>query len=82
MKCPECERLDLRSRVNVPMGSMVMAMACPSYYDEDGKYHNHDFNSATSEYSCSQGHRWVQTTRGRCWCGWSGGETTIRILEN
>lgn len=69
MKCPECKKAKLKSRVYPGIGSATL-MYCRPFYDEDGKYHFHDLNTTTTSYSCSQGHDWVETTKGSCWCGW------------
>ena len=58
---------------------MVTAMASAPFYDEKGEYHNHDLNTQTTGYSCSNGHRFVIAARATCWCGWTAGETTVRV---
>ena len=50
MKCSECITEGKKSQVN-PGWSTVTAMYCAPYYDEDGKYHNHDRNTTTTETS-------------------------------
>ena len=69
MKCPECEKQDLKSRVYPGMGSSTL-MYCQPFYDEEGKYHTHDSNTTTWQYSCSEGHEWRGSSSGSCWCGW------------
>lgn len=70
MICPQCKAEDKKSCVREGMG-MTTAMYCAPYYDEDGKYHHHDYNSTTREYHCTNGHSWTERTSGKCWCGWS-----------
>lgn len=65
MKCPECERLGLRSRVRIGSGFST-AMCGDSFYDEDGRYHNHDPNTVTWHYSCSNGHEFGRSETKRC----------------
>ena len=36
-------------------------MAGNVYFDEDGRKHDHDPNSCTTDFTCSQGHRWQET---------------------
>ena len=67
MKCPECVAEGKKSRVTVGMGYQT-AMYCAPFYDEEGRFHNHDPNATTTGYTCSNGHRWQETTRSRCWC--------------
>jgi len=45
-------------------------MYSPPFYDEEGKYHDHDPNSSSTSYSCSNGHTWAESSRSSCWCGW------------
>lgn len=73
MICPECEKQGLRSRINIGSGSTT-AMWCPPFYDEDGRFHNHDSNTTTTNYWCSRGHHWVGKGKGSCWCGWPENE--------
>jgi len=70
MICPECRTEGKRSKV-YPGASRRTQLFCPPFYDEDGKYHNHDRNTTRTQYSCSEGHHWEETERGECWCGWS-----------
>lgn len=69
MKCPQCVKEGKKSKV-YPGVSMTTAMWCPPFYDEEGNYHHHDSNVTTTEYSCSNGHKWTEKTSGSCWCGW------------
>jgi len=57
MKCPQCERGGLRSKVYSRGGTMTL-MYYPSFYDEDGNYHVHDSNHRDARYTCSNGHKW------------------------
>ena len=70
MICPECRSAGLKSQVYLGMRERS-AMSVAPYWDEDGQYHSHNLSSSTTQYSCSNGHRWSETRRGRCWCGWS-----------
>ena len=74
MKCPECVKQDLKSKVNVPSYCIRTAMCVDQYYDEDGKYHSHDMNTTSSQYTCSNGHAWTKISKGSCWCGWGKNE--------
>ena len=68
--CLECKKQGLKSKV-YPGGSTTTLMYCQPFYDEEGNYHHHDYNTTTTEYSCSKGHKWVEHRGGSCWCGWS-----------
>ena len=68
MKCPVCTQLGLRSKVFQGIGSCTL-LHCPPYYDEDGVYHNHDWNSTTYGYTCSQGHEWATSVKRGCPAG-------------
>jgi hypothetical protein len=65
MKCPECTKLGLRSKVYVGTSSST-DIPCPPFYDEDGNYHLHDLNEVRSNYSCSQGHHWSEVWQLHC----------------
>lgn len=71
MKCPVCVKEGRTSEV-YPKGGFTTAMYCQPFYDEEGKYHNHDANITTHGLSCSNNHSWTERTSGSCWCGWRG----------
>lgn len=68
MKCQECEAENKKSSV-YPGMSMSTSMGYHQYYDEDGRYHDHDPNFTTTGYRCSNGHEWKEHYRSKCWCG-------------
>ncbi len=65
MKCPVCQEKNLKSCVYPGTSTMTAAFYQP-YYDENGIYHSHNGNAMTTEYSCSQGHSWIEKTTGCC----------------
>lgn len=65
MKCPVCQERGLKSNV-YPGPRYCTLMYCAPYYDEDGNYHNHDMNTATTSYNCSLGHSWTVSRKGEC----------------
>lgn len=65
MKCPVCIEKGLKSNV-YPGVSMSTLMYCAPYYDENGKYHSHDMNRHTTNYNCSHGHTWSESSTGIC----------------
>ncbi len=67
--CPGCKKQGLKSKVYPGLSSTTLAYY-PPFYDEEGNYHNHDGNTTTTEYTCSNGHKWTEETTGSCWCGW------------
>ena len=69
MICPQCKSEGKKSEVYMGYG-YTTSMCCPSYYDEEGRLHDHDGNITTTNYHCSNGHRWTEKTSGKCWCGW------------
>lgn len=71
MICEECQKLNKKSTIAIG-NSMMTAVYYKPFYDENGKYHNHDANKKTTGYSCSNGHNWSVSIRGSCWCGWKG----------
>jgi hypothetical protein len=81
MICPVCEKLGKKSTVYPDGWRSQTLLYCQPFYDEAGEYHHHDRNTTTSGYRCSNGHQWKTEERGSCWCGWTGGETTIEIIK-
>ena len=81
MKCPVCIEKGLKSSVYPGFGSCT-AMYCAPYYDEDGKYHNHDMNTSTYSYSCSQGHKWTVSSNEKCPSCDFGKESTAITITN
>jgi hypothetical protein len=78
--CPVCKEQGLRSKVFLSGGGIATAMASHQHYDEDGMLHLHDPNSFTEHLLCSEDHEWIRVTHKSCWCGWSRGGESIRIL--
>lgn len=69
MKCPTCVAEGKKSRVEIGRTSRTCLGHSP-FYDEDGKYHNHDPNRSTTQYHCSNGHAWQDVSYTECWCGY------------
>jgi hypothetical protein len=67
--CPECKHQRLKSLV-FPKKRPRTSDSCQPFYDEIGNYHDHDINITTTEYECSNGHKWIEESTNRCWCGW------------
>lgn len=80
MKCPECEKQELRSKV-FPGASTMTTLSNQPFYDEDGEYHDHDPNATIAYYSCSQGHHWAARQYHTCECGWTWGEPEIKVVS-
>lgn len=71
MKCSKCVEMGLRSIVQSGF-VMSTCMYFAPFYDEDGNYHNHDNNTQTQNWNCSNNHYWTTTQGGSCGCGWKG----------
>jgi len=70
--CPFCAREGLKSRLMTGGGS-VTAMAYTSYYDEEGRLHNHDPNTRRNGFRCTNGHIFDHKHTGACRnCTWTG----------
>ncbi len=75
MKCPQCVKDDLRSKMFPGrLNYSVMGGTVQQYYDEDGEWHSHDVNAYDSYCHCSQGHKWINTIYNECSCGWRYGD--------
>lgn len=70
MICPKCKKLGKKSTVYPGIASTTL-LYCQPFYDEEGNYHDHDCNTTTTTYRCSNGHEWMESHEGKCWCGWS-----------
>lgn len=65
-KCPLCVEEGERSRL-YPGPGMTTAGAVPEpYYDENGRYHNHDPNHTTRSFRCSREHRFTASLVHSC----------------
>ena len=71
MKCSDCVEEGKRSKIYIG-GSSSTLLGWLSHYDEDGNRHDHDPNSYSTDYRCSNGHTWTKTTRHICRCGFPG----------
>ncbi len=72
MKCHFCLKEGLKS-VLYPGASMTTLMGFGKWYDEDGNLHNHDGNTVTSPFHCSEGHYYHTKGHNPCpapGCGW------------
>lgn len=65
MKCPMCEEEEQRSTVTIGAVFSTCMYNAP-FYDEDGRYHNHDPNSSTQHFSCSRGHDFSKSLTSPC----------------
>lgn len=69
MKCPECIKQGLRSRVKpdlTPKIRHAVYIIVKTYWDEDGVYHSHDPEITTTHYLCSNGHEFSKTRQNPC----------------
>ena len=70
-----------REMADAPGYSVVTAMAGQDYYDEDGRFHHHDPNSRTQQFTCSEGHAWVEVSTSGCEpCG-TEPTLTVRLVQ-
>ena len=71
MRCPECQKLNLKSRVYERYSMCLPMGGGHRFWDEDGKEHYHNADMTYTVYRCSNGHEWagdMQTPH--CWCGY------------
>ena len=81
MKCPVCFEKELKSNVYRGMSTSTL-LYCAPYYDENGRYHSHDSNTHTTHYKCSNGHAWVESSKGICpSCDFGKDSKQIRVLN-
>ncbi len=70
MICKQCKEESKTSTIT-PGIALITCMYCAPYYDEQGKLHDHDYNTATVNYICSNEHQWQEIKYNTCWCGWT-----------
>ena len=81
MKCPKCVEEGTKSKV-MYHGSSTTLMSNSPYYDEEGVYHNHDYNTIRSIYSCSNGHNFETSGKPKCPnCDFGSEEHNIRFFD-
>lgn len=60
MKCKKCEEEGKKSNVHIGMCTRTLLGIPPPYYDEEGILHcPPDPNVTTTEYRCSNGHKFI-----------------------
>lgn len=65
MICPTCASENRKSVVHAGPSYSTAMYAAP-YYDEDGRYHDHDPNTTYTQYVCSNGHSWQEWSHAPC----------------
>jgi hypothetical protein len=63
--CPICQRLDKKSQVKAGPGSTTLIGYTP-YWDEGGRFHDHDPNLRSTVYHCTLGHGFEIRTQTPC----------------
>lgn len=86
MICPKCQERGLKSIIHVGH-TMTTLMGYFGYYDEEGNYHHHDRNRKTTDYNCSNGHKFIGIKHGTPCpsypnnCDFDGGEEELKFIE-
>lgn len=65
MKCIKCVEQGLKSKL-YNLGSSITLMGWSPYFDEEGIYHNHNPNTRTTTYECSNGHYFNVAGHDKC----------------
>ena len=82
MVCPKCKDEGKTSKV-FDEGAMTTLMYCEPYYDENGIYHNHDYNTVTYYYRCSNGHHIREKGHKKCPnCDFGKNREGVEVLES
>ena len=63
--CPICQENNQTSKVT-ELTSSSTAMYSQPFYDEEGNYHNHNRNTTTTVFKCSNGHTFVRKGHAGC----------------
>lgn len=64
-QCYRCNHLGQLSEVS-KAAEATTGVASRVFLDGAGRLHVHDPNLRTSEFTCSQGHRWLEVCHHRC----------------
>ena len=67
--CKECAKKNLQSRILVT-GTFKTGQYFPEFYDSNHNLHKHDENTITTNYRCTEGHGWSESSVSQCTCGW------------
>lgn len=59
MICTQCKEKGLSSKISIGNSQTTCLGSLPSY-DENGVYHSNDPNTTTTNYECSNGHKWSE----------------------
>ena len=82
MRCPVCVQEKLKSTLRIGNSISSLLSENNGFYDENGKYHRHSNNQITTEYFCSNEHKFIHQPQARCWCGWIGRDEYLHIIED
>lgn len=77
MSCPTCNDIQCQY-LN---GSKTLALS-HQFYDMNGQFHNHDGNTETHHFRCSNGHFFTEEINNKCWCGWPDNNNYVMPIKN
>ncbi len=80
--CPMCSKEGKKSRITCGNIS-VMCMGSLPYYDDEGEYHDHDPNTHSAYFYCSNDHKWVECSTQPCpnpKCDYGESEPKVRSI--
>jgi hypothetical protein len=66
MRCHYCKQEGKKSSLHDLGSSTTLIGGAQSYWDSDGKKHYHDYNTTTTSYMCSEGHRYLEKKKIAC----------------
>lgn len=81
MICTKCRDEGKTSKVYSEGGTSTLLGGGGPYWDEEGVYHNHDPNTRTIGFHCSNGHTWVTKSKPSCPAGDYGGEKEVEYYD-
>lgn len=85
MKCGKCVEAGLKSTLFDEGPGATTLMLSSSFWDEEGVYHQHNPNIASTYYRCSNGHRFSISRKRGCGaegCDYGGKEKVIWQADN
>jgi hypothetical protein len=79
MICKKCQDSGQRSIVRI-LGTKKGDIPKDFFFDEEGVEHSHDPNVVTTQFRCSNGHRFQEISSWQCHCGYKACEAAVTFI--
>ena len=65
-QCPICKKLGYKSKLYLSGCEISTLLTSQQFYDEEGKFHIHNFNESYTNWYCSRGHQGIKIASTKC----------------